>query len=345
MAMFGKKTDGKGGDDATDFLRIPTGTRLTAAADGKLALSFDGDMSFGESLPLVSELSCGRNLSLDPGVVLRADSVKVKAALELGPGAKLFTRRLEVESLTADRAVIQVREVVSSRIEVNDTQLTADTVAARESIVLNRGEIEIGTVRTPNLTVTKGTRSHILITQADKVDGQVTKGGYPNYEDFLALTYLYHPEMLSPEARAEGQRLVGEDRARLKVLRDTLGTAITQANATVAATPTAPAATEPPSIHAEVSADLVREAAPARLSDLVVRARAAYQGREVPREVQELAGLVEAGSGSELRRMLTPLYQRLSAQGKIPEPVMEVFIELQRMLKDEARNRKEIATA
>ena len=54
-----------------------------------------------------------------------------------------------------------------------------------------------------------------------------------------------------------------------------------------------------------------------------------------------MLGYIDQSSLDELRKKLNPIYQRLAAQGRIPDPVMECFLELQRILKDEARTRKE----
>src|SRR6185436_8317585 len=104
MAVFGKKSGAAGQPDESDFVRIPPGTKIAAGEDRKLTMSFAGDMSFGEGLPDLSELVSGRNLSIDAGVTIRADVVKVKATLELEPGARLVAKELEVERLISHKA-------------------------------------------------------------------------------------------------------------------------------------------------------------------------------------------------------------------------------------------------
>src|SRR5437588_11628059 len=102
MAVFTKKNGNQA--DESDFVRLPPGAKIAAGPDGKLLMSFAGDMSFGEGLPDLSELNSGRNLSIDAGVTIRADAVRVKATLELEPGARLVTKELEVERLVSHKA-------------------------------------------------------------------------------------------------------------------------------------------------------------------------------------------------------------------------------------------------
>ena len=146
MAVFGKKPEGNSGHDDSDFVRIPAGTRISAGSDGKLAMNFAGDMSFGEALPELAEIICGRNLSIDAGVTIRAESVKVKATLELEAGARLITKELEIERLVSRKGQIEAKNVSAGQIEIEGGRMVADRVTARENVFIDRTEVEIGTV-------------------------------------------------------------------------------------------------------------------------------------------------------------------------------------------------------
>src|SRR5207244_1275938 len=125
MAVFGKKSDPGNPHDDSDFVRIPPGTRIGAGADGKLTMSFGGDMSFGESLPELQEIACGRNLSIDAGVTIRADTVKVKATLEIEAGARLQAKEIEVERLVSRKAHVEARTVNAGQIELEGSRVIA----------------------------------------------------------------------------------------------------------------------------------------------------------------------------------------------------------------------------
>jgi hypothetical protein len=334
MAVFGKRSEA-GGDEVADYLRIPLGTRFATTPDGKIALSFAGDMSFGESLPEIGELVCGRNLSLDPGVTIRAESVKVKAGLELGAGARLLTQRIETGTLAAEKAEVEAKDIQAISLELKESQLTAGLITAKESVYADRGEIEVGTVKTQNLTLTKGTRSSIQVAAVNKSEGQVSQGGYGSYQEFLAKVFIYHPEILSEKARTEAARIVEQDKGRLKTVQGLV-------QGTAGSTGSAPASSESAkeSDEAETETSDSGSAADPRLEEQAGRLLNFYQGRETPKEVTELLDYAKSGNRAELRRRLNPIYQRLAAQGKIPDPVMETFLELQKILKDDAGARK-----
>ena len=61
----------------------------------------------------------------------------------------------------------------------------------------------------------------------------------------------------------------------------------------------------------------------ARLEQEAQRLRAYYQGQEMPPEITELLGYVEGHRIADIRRSLTPIYQRLAPQGKMPEPLID----------------------
>ena len=84
----------------------------------------------------------------------------------------------------------------------------------------------------------------------------------------------------------------------------------------------------------EVTTDDVKDVSLApRLAEEAGKLRAAYAG-ERPREIGELLELLERGRPDEIRRNLGGVYQRLAAQGKIPEPVLETFRELQKLTRE-----------
>lgn len=308
MAVFGKKGPGNGpGEESADFVRIPAGTRIAAAADGKLLMAFAGDMSFGEGLPELSEINCGRNLSIDAGVTIRADSVRVKATLELEAGARLITRELEVERLVSRKGQVEARTITAGAIELDGSKVVADRITARENVLIDRGEMEIGTIVAQTLTVTKGTIANILITEVAKLDGAITKGGYENFAEFLAKVLLYHPEVLNDRFGAEARRA-------------------------------APVAGEARSADGgeEIEPD---PALLQRLAHEAQRLRAFYQDKDLPREMADLLGHIEGQRVGDVRRSLTPIYQRLAPQGKMPEAVMDVFREIQKLLREAPRAR------
>ena len=341
MAVFSKKNETSGGgDDTVDYLCIPSGTRFSTSPEGKIVLHFAGDMFFGESLPDIGELQCGRNLSIDSGVTLRADVIKVKALLDIGSGAKLLARRVEAETLHAEKARIEVREIHTTTAEFRDSDVTADTINAKNSVTAERGELEIGTIKARSLNIAKGTRANIQVTHAAKLEGQVSQGGYASYDDLLAKIFIYHPEILTDETRAKAQRMVENSTGRLKTVRDLVQQGNTPAPA--------PAAAE--GMLQEIPADVTKAADAATpstssLGDQAAKLASYYTGRESPKEIKELLGYLDGGKMDDLRRRLNPIYQRLAAQGRIPDPVMEAFLELQRLLKEGARGRKEASSA
>jgi hypothetical protein len=71
-----------------------------------------------------------------------------------------------------------------------------------------------------------------------------------------------------------------------------------------------------------------------RLVEEAGKLRAAYADRERPKEVGELLELLDRGRPDEIRRNLGGVYQRLAAQGKIPDPVLETFRELQKLTRE-----------
>lgn len=309
MAVFGRKAEG-GGTDESDFVRIPPGTRIGAGPEGKMLMAFAGDMSFGESVPELSELNCGRNLWIDPGVTLRADVVRVKGTFEINAGARLLARELEAERIISHKGSIEARNITAGQVELEGSRVTAERLSAREAVYIDRGEMEIGAIVAPALTITKGTVANILVTEVAKLEGAISKGGFENFADFLARAARYHPEILNDRFAAEARRPAG-------------------------------AAPSP-----EVTEDALGEPAVlARVLQEGQRLKALYGDREMPREVGELVSLLDHEQISEVRKQLGPIYQRLSTQGKVSEPVLEVFREIQRILREAPRGRKEARPA
>ena len=93
MAVFGKKNESATHAEESDFVRIPPGTRIAANGDGKLTMSFAGDMSFGEAIPDLSELASGRNLSIDAGVLSAIDEQAARHKLTRSAFVELMARR------------------------------------------------------------------------------------------------------------------------------------------------------------------------------------------------------------------------------------------------------------
>ena len=205
--------------------------------------------------------------------------------------------------------------------------MVADRVTARDSVHFDRGEIEIGMVVAQSLTVAKGTVANILITEVLKLEGAITKGGYENFAEFLAKVLLYHPEILNDRFGAEARKT-------------TPG-----AGASSAATPST--GTPSPFAVTDASEDPAADAlAATRLGSEATRLRSWYQDKETPREIAELLGMIDGRRVGDVRRNLSPLYQRLAPQGKmLPEPVMEIFRDIQKVLRETTRPRKETRPA
>lgn len=317
MAVFGKKSEGTVEETSREYVRIPHGTRFGRTDDGKLTISFAGDISFGEDLPELGELTCGRNLSLDPGVTIRADVVHVKESLEIEEGASLLTRELEAEKLVLRKGKVEARTIQTGTVEAESTKLVADRLTAREGAFFDRGTLEIGTVMAQTLTVTKGTNANILIAEVAKLDGFIPKGGYENFGELLAKLYLYHPEILNDRFTAEARRLVGAKPGD------------TRPAAPLAATPAvAPPPMAPPASEGKPTPDMAL---------LGRRIRAFYDNHEPPKDMIDLITHLEHGRLEEVRRDLTPVYQRMAGQGKMPEPLMELFREVQKVARDGGR--------
>jgi hypothetical protein len=314
MAVFGKKHEAS---DESDFLRIPSGTRIAAGTDGRLNMAFGGDMSFGEAVPELSELNCGRNLSIDAGVTIKADVIRVKATLELEAGARLLVKELEVERLVSRKGHIEARTISAGQVELEASRVVSDRITARENVYIDRGEMEIGAVVAQSLTVTKGTVANILITEVAKLEGAITKGGYENFAEFLSKVLTYHPEILNDRFSAEARRGVPGGGS---------GVALP-----------GPGNTPLPEVTDDA---LLEPAAAARITQEGARLRGFYQDKEVPREAAELLSYIEQQRLSEVRKNLNPIYQRLASQGKIPEPVMDVFREIQKVLRDAGRRKE-----
>jgi len=299
MAILGKKdAEVQDQSDDMDFLCIPKGTRLAAAPDGKLKLAFTGDMNLGEELPELTELACGSHLHISPGVTIRADSVKVQGQLDLEESATLVTKELEVDHLiTKKGAKLHARTVNTGRVELRSTNVIADRVTARESVFIDRGTMEIGTIVAQTLHVTKETKANILIAEVAKLDGFIPKGGYDNFGELLKKIYKYYPEILNDRFNTEARRLGGEASAK------------TNAEPETAVDPAV------------------------RMSQHAEQLRRAY-GTDMPKEIGDLVTRLDGQKTDDVRRDLSGIYQKVASQGKMPEPVMAVFRDIQKTLRD-----------
>ena len=315
---FGKKNDADGQADGTDYLRIPPGTKISGDGDFKLQMSFNGDMSLGESLPQFGELECGRNMWIDRGVTIKANAVRVKASLELEEGAELETEELEVENLVSKKARLKARTVSAGEVRCEGSEVVADRITAREGVSLDRGDMEIGTVMAQTLNVAKGTNANILIREVARLDGDIPKGGYEGFEEFLGKVFQYHPEILNEQFQGEARRILGHKAPAPKAEAKPKSK-----SSPAAAAAEAPAAQSPPPVADEAK----------RLPALGERLRAVCSGKELPAEVAKLAEHLSAGRAEDARRDLSPTFQKLSADGKMPPPVMEVFREVQEALR------------
>ena len=69
--------------------------------------------------------------------------------------------------------------------------------------------------------------------------------------------------------------------------------------------------------------------------------RSLYNGKEMPKELAQLVSNLEGRKIEEVRRDLTPIYQKLSTQGKMPEPMTEIFREIQKVMREAVPAQKE----
>lgn len=332
---FGKKNSEEKKDETShDYLRFPMGTRITATASGKLSISFAGDVSIGESLPELGELSAGRNLSLDPGVALKSDKIEVKKELEISPGCKLLTDEIKAEKLVIKRSTIETKTIEAINVETESTNIVADRVTAKENVFIDKGDLEIGTVMAQMLTLTKGTQAHIMIAEVDKLDGSIQKGGYGSFNEFLTKLYMYRPDVLNSEFLSEAKKLLN----------------ISETSDTKKKT-----ADESPvesQLNAEEEAVLERDLPDdqdgeptqvtiSKLKDQHARFKKFYSNSKMPEEINELCGFIAGNDLGSLRKNLNPCYQKLAVH-KIPNEVMEIFYNIQRILKEDSRMRKDL---
>ncbi|MFC2171045.1 hypothetical protein ACFLU6_00260 [Acidobacteriota bacterium] len=330
MAFGKKNSEEKKDEGAHDYLRFPMGTRITATSTGKLSISFAGDVSIGESLPELGELSAGRNLSFDPGVTLKSDRIEVKNELEISPGCKINTEEIKAEKVVCKRSTIETKTIETINLEAESTNIVADKLTVRENVYIDKGDLEIGTVIAQMLTLTKGTEAHIMIAEVNKLEGSIQKGGYESFNQFLSKLYMYRPDVLNDEFASQAKKL-------LNIKEDS------EPKESAAAKTQKTGQKEAPTFDGDLPDDLSAEPIQAtgkKLKEQLDFFKKFYTNSEMPKEIKELCGYIETNDMTSLKKNLNPCYQKLAVH-KIPNEVMEIFYNIQRILKEDSKMRKE----
>jgi hypothetical protein len=344
MPTLGKKENGtQKPEGGSDFLRFPMGTRIAATPSGKLSISFAGDVSIGESLPELGELSSGRNLSVDAGVVLNSEKIIVKNEFDANPGSKITTNHLEAQKVTCRRAELRARKIATNNVVVENCILSAEEISTRDDVYLDRGELEIGILKGKTLRISKGTVANIMIADVEKVDGSITKGGYRSQDELLAKLYTYCRQVLNEKSLQDARKVASLDLSQ-SVERVASAPSLFQSATSAAHRSEKEAALLAEKFDTDFPRELFLEPDPNTIEQLrgqVKNLLNFYSGKEIPREIQEIVAYVELKKIDDLRRNLNACYQKLAQRVKIQDEVTEMFFAIQKVLKEEARMKRE----
>ena len=329
-------------DGGSDFLRFPMGTKLAATANGKLSISFAGDVSIGESLPELGELSSGRNLSVDAGVVLNSDRIVVKGDFEANPGSKVTSKHLEAQNIKCRRAEVRSQEISTTNLEAENCTLQADHISTKENVIFDKGEQEIGIVKGQKLVISKGTQSNIMIADVDRLEGSIAKGGYRNFQELLSKLYLYCREVLNEKSLQEAKKYANLSFSQeIEKLAPPPPTPVEEPPEVIekeSPSPPEKAAEPEPALEIPPETDsyLIE-----RLQPLAKNFLNLYTGKELPREIQEVIAYIELKKIEDLRKNLNSCYQRLAQRTKVSDEITEIFFSIQKIFKEEARLKRE----